>query len=106
MNLCLHLSDLFKPTITEFPSKSVEEYSSVVLSCNTQGSGIIQFKWYNGSSLVDGASRHEFAISNVTRWDVASYKCIVTNGVSGQQSSDSVTIDVRCKYSVIYCLLG
>lgn len=87
--------------MSAFPSESIIEYSALVLSCKTKGTGQIQYQWFIGNALIVGASQQELTFTNISRQNAGAYKCVVGNGISQQQYSDALTLQVKCKFLII-----
>jgi photosystem II stability/assembly factor-like uncharacterized protein len=79
------------PAITNQPqSQIVLDGTNVTLSVGATGVSPIQYQWFKNGTNRPGATAATLALNNVTRVDAGTYSVIITNAVSGLQSSNAV----------------
>ncbi|XP_072513037.1 B-cell receptor CD22-like [Salminus brasiliensis] len=88
------LNVLYPPktaTVSISPSGEIMEGSSVTLTCSSEGNPPVEYKWFEGTSLV--AKGKTFTINKISSVDGGEYKCRSSNE-HGEKSSDTVTLNV------------
>ena len=95
------------PQITTQPQVgSVIEGDNVTLSCNASGNPVPTISWTRDRSLVSSgdqrisfeAGNRQLTITNVNRTDSGEYLCVADNS-EGNDTSNAITLDVKCKYT-------
>ena len=104
---CFIVTD--QPEITVHPKAATEpEGENVTLFCNADGNPPPTISWTRNGSPVNTTinSRISFSehkknltITDVNRTDSGEYRCVASNEL-GNDSSNNVTLDVQCKYSI------
>ena len=84
-----------KPNISVSPSDTVNEDSSIVLKCNTIGSGDIKFQWFKNGLILPDTGMF-LVINSIQRVNQGQYSCLVTDSIKSI-SSDEVNITVNCE---------
>ena len=78
----------------------------MTLSCNAIGNPKPPITWTkDGSPIISNsrisllADNKQLTITNVNRTDSGEYRCVANNSL-GNDTSNAVTVDVLCKYSI------
>ena len=106
---CFIVTD--EPEITAHPGSVAEtEGNNVTLSCNAAANPAPTISWIRDGSLVNSTinSRISFSednkqltITNVSRTDNGEYQCVAENRV-GSDTSKSASLDVQCKFNILF----
>jgi len=75
----------------------IVEGQRLTLFCNASGHPAPNITWYKvGGSMVGGGET--FTISNISRGEEGSYRCLVSNGQECNTDSAIANVTVDCKY--------
>ena len=100
-----------KPTIIVHPDAQTKtEGENVNLVCDATGNPPPRISWTRNGISVDlsgnsrisfSADKKQLTITNVSRTDSGEYRCVANNSV-GNDTSNPATLNVQCKYNVLY----
>ena len=99
-----------QPEITANPQNTTRiEGDNVTLSCNVDGNPVPTISWTRDGSPVSTSGRisisddkKQLTITNVKRTDSGEYRCVANNSL-GNATSNAATLNVKCKYSILFC---
>ena len=100
-----------KPAIIVHPeSQTKTEGENVTFSCNATGNPVPTISWTRNGSYIEtsdnsrisfSANKIQLIITNLNRTESGEYLCVANNSV-GNDISNTATLDVQCKYSVLF----
>jgi len=98
-----------QPEIATHPqNKTRIEGDNVTLSCNVDGNPVPTISWTRDGSPVNTSGRisisddkNQLTITQVKRTDSGTYRCMANNNL-GNATSNAATLDVQCKYSILF----
>jgi len=101
------------PTITaHLQNYTKTEGSTVIFSCNAIGNPVPTISWTRNGSPVNKTinsrisfleDKKQLKITDVNRTDSGEYRCVARNSF-GNGTSNVATLDVQCKYSLLFYL--
>ncbi len=84
-------------SIVAFPSTTVCQGNPVYLQASSSGGGTTTYQWYNGATLISGATS-EFYAPNPSSTGVHNYSCEITSSVTGcslSQLANAVAVTIN-----------
>ena len=98
-----------QPEIAVHPqNKTRIEGDNVTLSCNVDGNPVPKISWTRDGSPVNRSGtisisddKKQLTITNVNRTESGEYRCVAEN-VVGNATSNAATLNVQCKYSILF----
>ena len=88
-----------QPIISGEQTIIAEEGTNLYLSCSTNAYPQIRFDWkFNGN--IFKSNKSVVTIRNLKRLNSGNYSCVTTNEFKTMESN-SVTVNVTCKYFII-----
>ena len=86
------------------------EGSDLTFSCDASGNPAPLISWKRDGSPLNASGRISFeddkkqlTITNVSRTDSGGYQCVAKNKV-GSDTSNSASLDVQCKFNILFSL--
>ena len=107
LNCLLCFPDHPKITV-QLVSVTKTEGDYIVLPCNATGNPVPTISWTRDESPVITSERisisddkKQLTITNVKRTNSGEYRCVANNSL-GDATSNAATLNVQCKYSILF----
>ena len=85
------------------PSASDNVGGRVILTCTAQTSGIVtSYTWTKGGNPLPGQTAQQLTLSPLKKDDQAAYTCVTSVSGFTDKTSNSVTVNVDCKYMCVF----